>query len=199
MSSSSAPPARQAKPPPNTTQTGKKRSRAPTVSTTDKVVHKTTNIPEPSLKPLLQRAYDRTDEEVKAKSAAKVKAHFAPKVSEPKPTYNEKYKKWAMDMLTTEPQYKRSLPSDYKHEIERQSDLAKKAKRSAKSRKQFPQLREQKNQSVPPLIITPPPPDIHMVFIAEMDQDRELLDPRVIAAAATLGMTVMKAKETAAE
>jgi hypothetical protein len=31
-----------------------------------------------------------------------------------------------------------------------------------------------------------------------MDQDRELLDPRVIAAAAALGMTVMKAKETAA-
>jgi hypothetical protein len=28
-----------------------------------------------------------------------------------------------------------------------------------------------------------------------MDKDRELLDPRVIAAAAALGMTVMKAKE----
>jgi hypothetical protein len=37
-----------------------------------------------------------------------------------------------------------------------------------------------------------------MAFIAEMDQDRELLDPRVIAAAAALGMTVMKAKETVA-
>jgi hypothetical protein len=31
-----------------------------------------------------------------------------------------------------------------------------------------------------------------------MDKDRELLDPRVIAAAGGLGMTVMKAKETAA-
>jgi hypothetical protein len=31
-----------------------------------------------------------------------------------------------------------------------------------------------------------------------MDKDRELLDPRVIAAAGALGMTVMKAKETAA-
>jgi hypothetical protein len=30
-----------------------------------------------------------------------------------------------------------------------------------------------------------------------MDKDRELLDPRVIAAAGALGMTVMKAKETA--
>jgi hypothetical protein len=39
---------------------------------------------------------------------------------------------------------------------------------------------------------------MHTTFIAEMEQDRELLDPRVIAAAAALGMTVMKAKETAA-
>jgi hypothetical protein len=34
-------------------------------------------------------------------------------------------------MLTGEPQYKQNLPSDYKHEIKRQSDLAK-AKRSGK-------------------------------------------------------------------
>jgi hypothetical protein len=94
-------------------------------------------------------------------------------VPEPKPTYSEKDKKWAMDMLTTEPQYKRSLPSDYKHEIERQSDLAKKAKRSGK---QIPQLGEQKNQSVPPLIVAPPP-DIHTAFRADLDMDHELLDP----------------------
>jgi hypothetical protein len=75
-------------------------------------------------------------------SAAEVKAHFAPKVPEPKPTYSEKDKKWAMDMPTIEAQYMSSLPSDYKHEIERQSDLAKKAKRSAKSGKRNPQLGE---------------------------------------------------------
>jgi hypothetical protein len=97
-------------------------------------------------------------------------------VPEPKPTYSEKDKKWAMDMLTTEAQYKRSLPSDYKRKIERQNYLAKKAKGSAKSRKQIPQLGEQKNQSVPPLIVAPPP-DIHMTFRAEMDMDCELLDP----------------------
>jgi hypothetical protein len=128
---------------------------AATVSTTDKVVHKITKMPEPSLKPLPQRAYDRTDAESDTISVAEVKAHFAPKVPEPKPTYNEKDKKWAMDMLTTEPQYKRSLPSEYKREIERQSDLAKKAKRSAKSGKQIPHLGEQKNQSVLPLIVAP--------------------------------------------
>jgi hypothetical protein len=60
-----------------------------------------------------------------------------------------------MDMLTKEPQYKSSLPLDYIREIERQSDLAEKEKRSAKSGKQIPQLGEQKNQSVPSLIIAP--------------------------------------------
>jgi hypothetical protein len=103
-------------------------------------------IPEPSLKPLSQRAYDRTDEENKVISDAQVKAHFAPKKPEPKPTYSEKDKNWAMGMLTQPAQYKLSLP--YKCKTERQSDLAAKAKRSAKSGKQIPQLGEQKNQSV---------------------------------------------------
>jgi hypothetical protein len=53
-------------------------------------------IPEPSLKPLPQRAYDRTDEENKAISDAQVKTHFAPKKHETKPTYSEKDKNWAM-------------------------------------------------------------------------------------------------------
>jgi hypothetical protein len=74
--------------------------------------------------------------------------------------------------------------------------LAKKAKRSGK---QIPQLGEQKNQSVPPLIVAPPPsPDFHTAFRADLDMDRELLDPRVIGAAGKLGMTIMKAKEIAA-
>jgi hypothetical protein len=38
------------------------------------------------------------------------------------------------------------------------------------------------------------PTDIHTSFIAEMDKDRELLDPRVIATAGALGMTIMQAK-----
>jgi hypothetical protein len=48
----SAPPASQLKPAPNTTQQGEKQSRAATVNTTDEVVHKSTKIPGPSLKPL---------------------------------------------------------------------------------------------------------------------------------------------------
>jgi hypothetical protein len=42
--------------------------------------------------------------------------------STPKPTFTPKEKKWAIGMLTTEPQYKQNLLSDYKREIERQSD-----------------------------------------------------------------------------
>jgi hypothetical protein len=110
------------------------------VSTTDKVVHKTTKIPGPSLKPLPKRAYDRTPEENDAIVPAKVKAFLAPKVREPKLTFTPKQKKWAIGMLTAEPQYKQNLPSDYKCEIKRQSDLAKAKKK--KSRKQIAQLGE---------------------------------------------------------
>jgi hypothetical protein len=46
-----------------------------------------------------------------------------------------------------------NLPSDYDREISKQSVLCdEKKKTSAKSRKQIPQLGEQKNQSPPPLI-----------------------------------------------
>jgi hypothetical protein len=108
------------------------------VNTTDKVVHKTTKIPGPSLKTLPQRAGERTYEENKAISDAYTKAFFAPKKHEPKPTYNDKDKKWAMDMLTQPAQYKMSLPSDYTREIERQSDLAAKAKKVQKAGNKFP-------------------------------------------------------------
>jgi hypothetical protein len=70
--------------------------------------------------------------------------------------------------------------------------LAKKAKRSGK---QIPHLREQKNQLVPPLIVAPPisirPSEPIWIWTV-------LLDPRVIAAARALGMTIMKAKEITA-
>jgi hypothetical protein len=122
---------------------------------------------------------------------AEVKAFLAPKVPKPKPTFTPKEKNWAIGMLTAEPQYKQNLPSDYKREIKRQSDLAK-AKRSGK---QIAQLREQKNQSVPLLIVGPP--NIDMSFRANLEEDRLLLDPRVVGAAKLLGITIMQAKEIA--
>jgi hypothetical protein len=66
-----------------------------------------------------------------------------------------------------------------------------------KAGNKFPSSENSKNQSVPPLIIGPT--NIHTSFRAKMDKDRELLDPRVIAAAGALGMTVMQAKEIAAK
>jgi hypothetical protein len=63
-------------------------------------------IPEPSLKPLPKRAYDRTPEETDAIVRDEVKAFLAPKVPEPKPTYTEKQKAYAINFLTTDAQYK---------------------------------------------------------------------------------------------
>jgi hypothetical protein len=68
-----------------------------------------------------------------------------------------------------------------------------KAKRSGK---QIAQLGEQKNQSVPPLIVGQP--DIDTAFGADINMDHELLDPRVVEAAKLLGVTVTEAKESAA-
>jgi hypothetical protein len=70
----------------------KEQSRDATISTTNKVVHKTAKIPEPSLKPLPKRAYDQTPEETNAIVHAEVKSFLAPKVPEPKPTYTLKQK-----------------------------------------------------------------------------------------------------------
>ena len=59
--------------------------------------------------------------------------------------------------------------SDYDRELLRQEKLGNtKKKPSAKSGKQIPQLGEQKNQSVPPLIVTS---DSGEAFRAEMDKD----------------------------
>ena len=65
------------------------------------------------------------------------------------------------------------LQSDYGRELNKQarshSDQGK--KRSAKSGKQIAQLGQQKNQSVPPLIVTS---DGGEAFRAEMDKDWEI-------------------------
>ena len=60
--------------------------------------HKTTKVPEVSLKPLPQRTYDRTNEENAAIADAdlnKWKVGLnARKEPEPKPAYSEKEQKW---------------------------------------------------------------------------------------------------------
>lgn len=98
-------------------------------------------------------------------------------------------------MLTQPAQYMMNLESDYDRTIIKLSAESKKNKKaSAKRGKQIPQLGEQENQSVPPLIVSS---DIDKDFRADMDKDFELLDPRAINAAREQGITVAQAKENA--
>ena len=89
-----------------------------------------------------------------------------------------------------------NLQSDYGRELSKlaraQSEQDK--ERSAKSGKQIAQLGQQKNQSVPPLIVCS---DIDKDFRADMDKDLQLLDPRAIPAAREQGITVSQAMENA--
>jgi hypothetical protein len=98
-------------------------------------------------------------------------------------------------MLTQPTQYKMNLPSDYDREIFKQGSLSDEKKTSAKSGKQIPQLGEQENQLVPPLIVES---DIDKAFHTDMDEDRDLLDPLIIQSAKRLNMSITQAKETAA-
>ena len=180
-----SPPPRQPFPPTARTMRGKrspKRKRSPLPT----VPHK--NLP--------IRPYDRTVAENAAEVAAYNKAFFAPKKPEQKPVYDEKSKKWRKSFVEQPSKISMNLPSDYGRELTKlaraQSEQNK--GRSAKSGKQIAQLGQQKNQSVPPLIVCS---DVDKDFRAAMDKDLELLDPRAIAAAKELGVTVSQAKEQA--
>ena len=126
-SSSRSPPTRQPFPPPlqpsppppprppTTKSKGQNpRKRAAASLSTSQGRHKTTKVPEVSLKPLPQRTYDRTDEENEAIADAdlnKWKAGLkARKEPQPKPVYSEKDQKWAMGMLTQPPQFELNKP-----------------------------------------------------------------------------------------
>ena len=165
----------------------------PVTSTTQRKTPNQSRIPK-APKPLPKRAYDKTVEENAAEVAAQVQAHFAPKMPEPKQIFDEKNKKWAKEFIEQPAKYKMNLRSDYDREILKQDFKSENKKTSAKSGKQIPQLGEQKNQSVPPLIVSS---DIDKEFRADMDKDFQLLDPRAINAARELGMTVAQAKENA--
>ena len=176
-----------------------KRGRATATLNTSPFQPRTTRIPEPSLKPLPKRAYDRTDAENKLIVEGEKKAHFdrirKKFEPEPKETYSKEQFQWAKRMLEQPSQDEINRLSDYDRELVRQDNLGNmmKKKPSAKSGKQIPQLGEQKNQSVPPLIVTS---DGGEAF-REMDKDWELLDPRYVNAAREQGVTVQEAKERA--
>ncbi|KAK1666218.1 hypothetical protein QYE76_054377 [Lolium multiflorum] len=201
---SPTPPSRQPTPPPNPPPAGtpppnpppaKKQKQSWTINP-DPYVPKTTKVPEPSLKPLLPRPWERSAEEVDAAAAAhheKWKAEMkAEREPEPKPVFSEKQKKWAKSFLSTPSQAEKNMPDDYGRELRRQAlilkkkkDLAEKEKKaleeekeeSKKSGKQVAQLGEQSKQSIPPLIVKAAGPDA------------ELMDPAIIEARQH-GMTV---------
>ena len=187
----SPPPARQPTPPPS--QQGQKRMKTrgtATLSTTQRV-HKSTKIPEPSLKPLPVLPYHMTPEETEAWVKADTKRQLAPKQRPPKQTFTEEQKMWAKGWLEHPSQISMNLPSDYEREILKQNALSnEKKKTSAKRGKKIPQLGEQKNQSVPPLIVTS---DIDKAIRGDKDYD-----PRIINAARELNMSVSEANERAA-
>jgi hypothetical protein len=130
---------------------------------------------------------------------------------EPKPVFTEKKKKWAKSFLTTPSQPEKNMPDDYGRELRRQAEilakkkaLAKKEKKaleekkeeSKKSGKQVAHLGKQNKQSIPPLIVKAVGPDaMTLSFRVDMDKDFELMDPAIIAVAATQGMTVAGAKK----
>ena len=179
-------------PPPNPPP-AKKQKQSRTINP-DPYVPKTTKVPEPSLKPLPTRPWERSAEEVDAAAAAdheKWRAECqANKEPEPKPVYSDKEKKWAKSFLSTPFQAAKNLPDDYARELRRQAlmlkekkELAEKQEKKAleeaekelaskKSGKRVAQLGEQSKQSIAPLIVKAAGPDA------------ELMDPTIIAAAA---------------
>ena len=178
---------------------GQKRGRATSTLNTEPYQPKTTRIPEPSQKPLPVRAYDRTPAETEVIVAGEVKAHFEKLHKklhpEPEPSPKELLDPKTIDhfrtMISGPSQTQMDLPTDYERELRIQNARFQEAKRKGK---QIPQLGEQANQSVPPLIVSS---DIDKDFRADMDEDMDLMDPLVIAAARDQGLTVREAKESA--
>ena len=145
----------------------------------DPYVPKKTRVPEPSLKPLLPRPWELSDDETKLAAASqyeKWKADTkAKKEPEPKQVFTEKEKKWAKDFLTTPSQAELNMPDDYGRELRRQEKILeeKLKEESKKSGKQVAQLGMQNKQSIPPLIVKAGPEE----------------DPDIIAAAEAQGIT----------
>ena len=116
----------------------------------------------PSLAPLLQRPYDKSEEENAAISKAEVEAHFAPK---PPPPPREKVPVEVVDhfIRMAQPPAPKPVDTDYERHIRKlhRQRLQKEASSSSskqqaavkKCGKTIPQLREQAAQSIPSLVV----------------------------------------------
>ena len=191
--------ARQPTPPPNPPPALKRKRRAPTsvASTTTRKGATKSRLPKEP-KPVPKQPCDMTKEELDASVSEKVKKHFAPKQPGPKNPFDDKdismlTKKW----LSERPQYV-NLKTDYDREIFKQEHKIRMEQRIGSARKkQIPQLGEQKKQLIPPLIVSSDP--INKAFKADVNREFQSIDPRAIAAAKEMGITLEEAKITAAE
>ena len=116
----------------------------------------------PSLTPLPQRAYDRSEEEITAISKAEVEAHFAPK---PPPPPREKVPEETIDhfIRMAQPPASKPVNTDYERHIRKLNRARVHKEASSRSSKQeaavkkcgktIPQLGEQAAQSIPPLVV----------------------------------------------
>ena len=95
--------------------------------------------------------YDMTVEENKAIVDAQIKAHFWPKMPQPKQVYDEKAKKWAKEFLEQPAQYKMNLRSDYDRELIKQMRLkSEKKKNKCKKRETNSPARRTETSIGPP-------------------------------------------------
>ena len=116
----------------------------------------------PSLTPLLQRAYDRFEEEIAAISKSKVEAHFAPKPPTPP---REKVPEETIDhfIRMAQPPAPKPVDTDYERHIRKLNRACLRKEASSGSSKQeaavkkcgktIPQLGEQAAQSIPSLVV----------------------------------------------
>jgi hypothetical protein len=121
-----------------------------------------------SLKPLLVRTYDRTDEENAAIAKAELEKWNAglKKEAEPKPAYTEKEQKWAMGMLTGPSQAEMNVPDDYRRHLVKlsKSQSAKTgstSRSSASTKRDVPQLEKQAKQNISPLKVDSVPSELY--------------------------------------
>jgi len=132
-------------PPPPTKPQGEKRKRTDSSMGSSR---KTREEPLPRVQPPLpKRAYDKTDEELKASVDADVQIHFAPKKPEPKQTFSAKEKKWAKAFIEHPSQIEINRPDDYVRCLRRV--------KAPRRKKGVAQLGEQSKQSISPLKVLP--------------------------------------------
>ena len=132
---------------------GQKGGRSTAALSTAWTEHKTTRIPEPSLKPLPVLPYHMTPEETEAWVKADTERQLAPKQPPPKQTFTEANKKWAVGFLTQPRQYELNKDNNYTRALKKKVNEAEPgstSRSSPRKKRDVPQLGQQAKQTTPP-------------------------------------------------